>query len=451
MTRHLPAPHADRSASVPIAPINALAAMRRLLRAGLVTVFLLVGVVGGWAFATEISGAVLAPGSIVVTSNVKKVQHPTGGIVGEIRARDGDHVRVGDVVIRLDETVTRANLAIVTKSLNELTARKARLLAERDQVVQIRYPSELIALAATDPEVAYLVASESKVFQLRLAARSGQKSVLGERKHQLGDEILGHQAQAASKEKEIAFIHRELEGAKALWQKNLMPITKLTQLEREATRLTGERAQLLASVAQARGRISEIAMQVLQIDRDASSEVSRELREIEGKIGELTERKIAAEDQMRRIDIRAPQDGIVHQSAVHTIGGVVSPGEVLMLIVPDTDTLAVEARVAPQDVDQLWLGQQAMLRFSAFNQRTTPEISGTVERISADVTREERNGQTFYTVRIIPAPGEVARLGTVKLVPGMPVEAMIKTSDRKVISYLVKPLQDQIARAFREN
>lgn len=451
MTRRLQGPAPTPPGNSIATAGNAHKSIRRLTRAGLVVVLLLVGVVGGWAFATEISGAVLASGSVVVDSNVKKVQHLAGGIVGEIRARDGEHVRAGEIVVRLDETITRANLAIVTKGLNELTARKARLLAERDETKSVRFPAELLAAAAVDPEVTYLIESELKVFQLRHAARSGQKSVLGERMVQLQEEIVGHQAQAASKEKEIAFITRELEGAKELWLKNLMPITKLTSLEREATRLSGERAQLLANIAQAKGRISEISMQVLQIDRDASSEVSRELREIEGRIGELTERRIAAEDQMRRIDIRAPQDGVVHQSAVHTVGGVISPGEVLMLIVPGTDNLAVEARVAPQDIDQLWIGQPALLRFSAFNQRTTPEITGAVERISADITKEDRTGQTFFTVRISLSPSEVAQLGEVKIVPGMPVEAMIKTADRKVISYLVKPLQDQIARAFREN
>ena len=229
-----------------------------------------------------------------------------------------------------------------------------------------------------------------------------------------------------------------------------MPITKMTSLEREAARLTGERAQLVAKVAQANGRISEIQFQVLQIDREASSEVGKELREIEAKVGELTERKIAAEDQMRRIDLRAPQDGTVHQSAVHTVGGVITAGEILMLIVPEADKLIAETKIAPQDIDQLWIGQTAFLRFTTFNQRTTPEISGTVSRISADISTDQRTGQSFYTVRIALPASEVARLGDVKLVPGMPVEGMIKTADRKVISYLVKPLQDQISRAFRE-
>ena len=425
-------------------------AIQGQLKGGLLVVAILVVGIGGWAFTTEISGAIQAPGAIVVDSNVKKVQHPTGGIIGEIRARDGDVVKAGDILVRLDETITRTNLAIVTRNLYELMARKARLEAERDKSRSVRFAPEIVQAAKDDPEIAHVIESESKVFKLRVDARSGQKQVLIMRNAQLQEEISGHTAQAASKAQEITLIERELEGARDLWKRNLMPITKMTALEREAARLTGERAQLVAQVAQANGRISEIQFQVLQIDREASSEVGKELREIEAKVGELTERKIAAEDQMRRIDLRAPQDGTVHQSAVHTVGGVITAGEILMLIVPEADKLIAETKIAPQDIDQLWIGQTALLRFTTFNQRTTPEISGTVSRISADISTDQRTGQSFYTVRIALPASEVARLGDVKLVPGMPVEGMIKTADRKVISYLVKPLQDQISRAFRE-
>ena len=425
-------------------------AIQGQLKGGLLVVAILVVGIGGWAFTTEISGAIQAAGAIVVDSNVKKVQHPTGGIIGEIRARDGDVVKAGDILVRLDETITRTNLAIVTRNLYELMARKARLEAERDESRSVRFAPEIVQAAKADPEIAHVIESESKVFKLRVDARSGQKQVLIMRNAQLQEEISGHTAQAASKAQEITLIERELEGARDLWKRNLMPITKMTALEREAARLTGERAQLVAQVAQANGRISEIQLQVLQIDREASSEVGKELREIEAKVGELTERKIAAEDQMRRIDLRAPQDGTVHQSAVHTVGGVITAGEILMLIVPEADKLIAETKIAPQDIDQLWIGQTALLRFTTFNQRTTPEISGTVSRISADISTDQRTGQSFYTVRIALPASEVARLGDVKLVPGMPVEGMIKTADRKVISYLVKPLQDQISRAFRE-
>ena len=424
--------------------------IRSHLRAGAALFVLLVGGMGGWAATTEISGAVIAPGALVVDSNVKKVQHTTGGIVGELRVRDGDRVKAGDILVRLDDTVTRANLAIVTKGLDELTARKARLEAERDGQESLTFPDDLLK-RASDPQVAHVIEGERKLFELRGAARMGQKAQLRQRIDQLGEQTNGLTLQERAKGQEIVLIQRELQGARDLWKRNLMPITKLTSLEREATRVEGERGQLVASVAQSRDKTSETELQIIQIDRDLASEVGKDLREGDAKIGELVERKVAAEDQLKRIDIRAPQDGTVHQLTVHTVGGVIAAGgEAIMLIVPDGDSLAVEAKVAPQDIDQLRLGQVARLRFSAFNQRTTPEIDGAVSRVSADVTTDQRTGQSYYTVRIALAAEEIARLGEVKLVPGMPVEAFIQTGERNVLSYLVKPLSDQITRAFRE-
>jgi HlyD family secretion protein len=411
---------------------------------------LMVGSVAGWASTTDISGAVIAPGALVVDSNVRKVQHPTGGVIGEIRVRDGDRVKTGDVVVRLDATITKSNLAIITKGLDELYARKARLEAERDDRAAIAFPQSLLDRAG-DSEVAPILAGERKLFELRRAARMGQKSQLRQRIAQLEQEVEGLTAQAAAKAEEIVLIQKELRGARDLWDKNLYPITKLTQLEREATRLGGERAQLLASSAQARGKIAETELQIVQVDRDLAGDVAKDLREADAKIGEFLERKVAAEDQVSRIDIRAPIDGIVHQSTVFTVGGVITAnGEPLMLIVPEDDKLLVESKVATQDIDQLRLGQPAALRFSAFNQRTTPEINGVLTRISADAMTDQRSGTTYYTVRIALTPEEIARLGNVKLVPGMPVEAFIQTGDRKVLSYLLKPIADQIARAFRE-
>jgi HlyD family secretion protein len=433
---------------IDLARDEGIAIRRHLLGGMLIALILTVGL-GGWAATTELSGAVIAPASVVVDSNVKKVQHLTGGIVGELMVRDGQHVRSGEVVLRLDETVTRANLAIVTKGLDELTARQARLAGERDGADDIVFPAWLLA-RAHEPDVGAAIESERKLFELRRNARLGQKSQLKERIAQLEEEIRGHTALQAAKSEEIELIQRELEGVRGLWSKNLVQLSRLISLEREAARIKGERAQSVAAIAQSRGRISETELQIIQIDQDLSSDVARELREVDGKIGEFTERKVTAEDQLKRIDLRAPQDGVVHQLAVHTVGGVVSPGDPVMLIVPKADALSIEARIAPQDIDQLHLGQAAGLRFSAFNQRTTPEINGTITHISADVSREEKSGLSYYTVRIAIDPSEVARLGNVRLVPGMPVEAFMKTYDRTVISYLTKPLHDQISRAFRE-
>jgi len=408
----------------------------------------LVGGVGGWAATTELSGAVIAPGSVVVDTNVKKIQHPTGGVVGELFVRDGQRVSAGNIVLRLDDTVTRANLAIVVKGLDEMTARRARLVAERDRAEDVVFPDGFLA-RAKDPDVAAIMDGERKLFESRRNVRIGQKSQLKERAAQLGEEIQGHLALQKAKAEEIDLIRRELEGVRELWSKNLVQINRLIALEREAARLTGERAQSVFAMAQSRGRISEIELQILQIDQDLTSEVAKELRELDGRFGEFIERKVAAEDQLKRVDIRAPQDGIVHQLAVHTFGEVVAPGNPVMLIVPDADVLSVEARVSPQDIDQLHLGQSAGLRFSGLNQRTTPEINGVVGRISADVSQDQRSGQSFYTVRINIVAEEAARLGAVKLMPGMPVETFMKTHDRTVFSYFTKPLHDQILRAFR--
>jgi HlyD family secretion protein len=396
-----------------------------------------------------ISGAVVASGSLVVDTNVKKVQHPTGGIVGELRVRDGDRVHAGDIVVRLDETVTRANLAIVSKGLDELMARKARLESERDGWDTIVFPAQLVA-GASDPDRAAAMDSERKLFNLRKTARNGQKSQLRERIAQLGEEITGLTGQQNSKAKEITLVERELAGVRDLWNKNLVQLNRLTALEREAARLDGERGQLIAAAAQAKGKIAETALQILQIDQDIASEVAKELREVDGKIGEFVERKVTAEDQLKRIDIRAPQDGTVFQLAVHTVGGVITAGDPIMLIVPEADNLSVEVKVNPQDIDQLQLNQKAILRFSAFNARTTPEIEGVVTRISADTSTDQRTGVNYYTIRIAMPPEQIERLGNVKLLPGMPVEAFVQTGERTMLSYLMKPLHDQVMRAFRE-
>jgi len=252
------------------------------------------------------------------------------------KGRDGQRVRLGEVVLRLDETITRANLAIVTKGLDEMTARQARLASERDQAEQVAFPATLLA-RANEPDVAAAIQSERKLFELRRSARLGQKSQLRERIGQLDEEVRGYTALQEAKAEEIELIQRELEGVRSLWNKNLVQINRLISLEREAARLKGERAQSVAAIAQSRGKIGEIELQIIQIDQDLSSEVARELREVEGKIGEFIERKVAAEDQLKRVEIRAPQNGVVHQLAVHTVGGVVSASDPIMLIVPEAD------------------------------------------------------------------------------------------------------------------
>ncbi|WP_201829945.1 HlyD family type I secretion periplasmic adaptor subunit [Microvirga zambiensis] len=429
--------------------MSARSSIRRHTRLGLSAALFLVVGLGGWSAITELSGAVVAPGAVVVDSHVKKVQHPTGGVVGDILARDGDRVRAGDIVIRLDETVARANLAMVAKSLDELAARQGRLEAERDGRDQVSFPPALTGRLA-EPELAGLVGGERHLFETRREARAGQKAQLKERIAQLQEQIDGLKLQASAKGDEIQLIQDELTGVEQLWKKNLVPITRVTALRREETRLRGERGQLISNVAQAKGKISETELQVMQIDQDLRSEVSKELREVQGRVAELVERRVAAEDQLKRIDIRAPQDGLVHQSIVHTVGGVINAGEPLMMIVPESDELSIEVKVLPQDIDQLQPGLDAVLRLSAFNQRTTPELKGRVSLIAADLVTDQRSGVQYYPVRVAFAAGERDRLGAVKLVPGMPVEGLIQTGYRTVFSYLTKPVADNMARAFRE-
>jgi HlyD family secretion protein len=430
---------------------SALHSIQRYMIGGMAIVGLVTFGVGGWATTTELSGAVIGQGVVVVDSSVKKVQHPTGGVVGELRVRDGDRVKAGDILLRLDETQTLANATIITKNFDELTARQARLETERDNGNQIVFPKILLE-RASDPtsEAARAIAAEQSLFDLRRQARGGQKAQFRERSAQLQEEIKGYGGQTAAKQKEVDFIHQELEGVRTLWQKNLVPITRLTALERDAARLEGERSQLSGMIAQSKGKIAEIELQIIQVDQDLRTEVGKDLIETRSKISELVERKTAAADQLNRIDIRAPQNGRVHQLSVHTVGGVISPGEQIMLIVPDADALAVEVKIAPRDIDQVYASQVASMRFAAFNQKTTPAIKGEVNMVSADLTPDQRTGTGYYTVRVLPKSDELARLGAAKLVPGMPVDVFIQTPGRTALSYLIKPLRDQADKAFKE-
>ena len=432
-------------------PTPALRSIQRYIAVGLSIVLFTTFGIGGWAMTSQLSGAVIGQGVVVVDSSVKKVQHATGGIVGELRVREGDRVNAGDILIRLDETQTLANATIVTQSVDELLARQARLETERDNVDQIVFPKALTERSRqSSSEAAHAIAAETSLFDLRREARAGQKAQLKERSAQLLEEIKGYSGQAEAKLKEIDLIHNELDGVRTLWQKNLVPIARLTSLERDTARLEGERSQLTGTIAQSRGKIAEIQLQIIQIDQDLRTEVGKDLIETRSKLSELSERKTAAVDQLKRIDIRAPQSGRVHQLAVHTVGGVIAPGEQIMLIVPDADALTIEAKISPRDIDQVYVGQTAAMKFAAFNQKTTPELEGVVSMVSADLTQDQRTGSSYYTVRVALQPEEIAKLGESRLVPGMPVDAFIKTSGRTALSYLIKPLMDQAERAFKE-
>jgi len=427
--------------------------IRRLNLIGFSAIVVMAGGFGVWASTTELSGAVIAPGSVVVESNVKKVQHPTGGIVGEILVKEGDYVQAGDVIMRLDDTVTRSTLGVVRSQLDELQAREARLIAERDDLATIGFPDDLLARREVK-SLAATLAGEEKLLESRRTSRLGQRDQLRERVAQSKEEIGGLSAQQEAKEREIGFITDELVGVRSLFSKNLVSISRLMTLQRDKARLDGERGQFVAEIARARGKISETELQIIQIDRDFRTEVLKDLREGQGKIAELKERVVAAEDQLKRIDIRAPQSGIVLQLSVHTVGGVIANGETIMQIVPNDDSLVVDVKVAPQDVDQIQVNARAIVRIMAGNQRTIRDIDGVLLRVSADLAHDPpaagQASQPYYLVRVSLPRSEIAKLGDMRLVPGMPAEAFIQTYSRTPLQYLIKPLHDQVARTFRE-
>ena len=414
-----------------------------------VTAFLIITtIIGGWGAVASLSGAVIARGSIVVETDAKKVQHPVGGVIAKIHVRNGDKVQRGDVLVRLDDTVLRANAAGIQKSLGELRLRRARLLAERDELKSVELPLDLVSRST---ELAEAIRNERRLFDLRSSARFGRKAQIEERINQLKNEAQGYVVQRESIDAQIKFINQELDGLRQLLAQQLVPLSRVSALDREGARLDGVRGQLISGVAQTEGKIAEARLTILQIDSDLFSEVGGELRDIDAKIGPLEEQLNAAQDQLSRISITAPAHGVVHQLNVKTIGGVVAVGEVLMLIVPTADRLAVDAQINPTDIDQIRVGASVMVRISAFNQRTTPELNGVLTQASPDTVTEQRSGATFYTVRIELTPEEIRRLGGMTVLPGMPVEVFIKTGDRHVFEMLLKPITDQLMRAYRQD
>lgn len=422
------------------------ALLRRLI-ATIVAIVALFVVLGGWMATASLSSAVIASGLVVVDSNAKKVQHPTGGIVASIHVKNGDRVDVGDVLVRLDETQARANLGLVTTQLVQLIGRKVRLIAERDGANELRFPN---GFKSSDSEAPAAMVDELQLFQSRRTQRTGQQDQLRQRIEQQGKEIEGLTAQRNAKEKEIKLLEDELGRLRDLYAKQLVPLARITSTERDIAKLEGERGQFIAQIARIGGQTTETKLQIVGVEQSAQSEAGRELRDTEARINELNERRMAAEDQLRRIELRAPQAGIVHELAVHTIGGVINAGEVLMLIVPSEDALAIEVRISPNDIDQVSIGRRAVLRFPSLSRENTPEIVGEVSRVAADLTRDPQSGAAYFLARIRATGTEAEKLKSIKLVPGMPAEGLVEGSNRTTWSYLVKPITDQINRAFRE-
>lgn len=421
--------------------------IRRRLRIGTFLTLLLVGTLGGWGSYASISSAVIAPGLVVVESSDKKVQHPTGGVVAALLVKNGDTVKAGDIIARLDATQAKATLGVIHSQQTELIGRKGRLEAQRDQAAALVFPE---GFEAGSPEAANVAQSERRLFEAQLASKDGQKRQLRERIGQLRKEIEGLTVQLNAKRSEVVLMNEERDRVGELRKKELIPVTRQLSTDRDVTRLQGEEGVLVSNIARAEGQISEIEVQIIGLDQTMISDAMKELRDAEAKLSELAERRTAAQDQLDRIEIRAPRSGRVNELQIHTVGGVINPAETLMMIVPDDEKLAIEIKVAPTDIDQLTPGQAAVLRFSAFSQRDTQEFKGSVTQIGANLTREPQSNVVYYLARVAIAPEMESDFRKLKLVPGMPVEVFIETGQRAAAAYVLKPISDQITRAFRE-
>ena len=415
--------------------------------AGLALGALLVVGCGGWAAVAQINGSVIASGTVKVDQNLKVIQHRDGGIVSQIAVREGDFVKAGQVLLRLDDVQNKAELSIVRSQLSELVARRARLIAERDGMEMIPVPQEGMVVVSEADLISY---GEMRLFEGNRAHRESQKEQLRAEIVQLEQEVKGLQFQQIAKVRELDLVRAEHGKLKGLADKGLIEGSRMYGINRDVAKLTGEVGEVDAGIARARARMSSINLQIISIDENARTEAQRELSAVVTKISELNDRRVALEDRLSRTDIRAPMSGVVNELSVHTIGGVITPAETLATIVPEKATLKIEAKLSPVDVDQVFVGQAAKLRFSAFNQRTTPELKGEIAYVSAAATRDPATNTTHYLADVKLNPGEFEKLAGQPLKPGMPVEVFVATQDRTAISYLAKPFTDQFAKAFRE-
>ncbi|MGD1877677.1 MAG: HlyD family type I secretion periplasmic adaptor subunit [Kiloniellaceae bacterium] len=430
----------------PEAPVST----RRTVIAGVAVLCFTFGGFFGWAAYAQLSSAVIASGTVMVDSNRKAIQHMEGGIVDDILVRNGDIVRGGALLVRLDETQARASLTIVQSKLDQALAAEARLLAERDGAGTVTPPLEF-AGRGDDPAVRELLRDQTSLFEARRETLQGETGIYNQRIVQIGEQISGYRAQQASKSTQIELINEELVGLKSLLAKGFAEKPKVLALEREAARLGGERGELIAEVAAAKTSISEAELQILQLVKGFREKVEQELRETRAEILDLSERVAAAAFVLDHLEVRAPEDGVVVSLEVYAPGQVVRPGQTILELVPVGDQLIVEAKVRPLDIDNLFTGQEADVMFTAFPQRSTPRLTGSVIYVSADRFEDERSGEAYYLARVFVSDEEAARLGEHKLYPGMPADVMIKTGSRTALDYLIQPLRDSILMAWRES
>ncbi|MFP5478587.1 MAG: HlyD family type I secretion periplasmic adaptor subunit [Alphaproteobacteria bacterium] len=430
--------------------IPRLARARLPLVIGLSAIVLLVGGLGVWGTATRIAGAVVARGSVTLESDRQVVQHPDGGVVGEILARNGDRVAAGDVLVRLDGTFLRTELVIVQRQLMEIYARRKRLEAERDDAEAPDY-SDLPTYSLLPPEaVAEQTAGQTSLFEARRTSIAQTARQLREQQAQIERQIEGYTAQRDSLDRQLALIAAELADVQNLFDRGLIESSRLLVLQREEAQLVGEIGRLNALVAEARARISGLEIEILRLSDTRRETAIAELRDLQYAEISVEERNISLTEQLARLDVRAPVDGTVFGSRVFAVQSVVQAAEPMMFLVPGEQPLRVSARIDPVDVDQVHAGQAVSLQFTSFNRRTTPEVPGEVLFVSPDVQTDEASGTTFYEAIIIPDPDAVAELDDLRLMPGMPVETFLRTDDRTPLSYLVQPLAVYFQRAFRE-
>jgi HlyD family secretion protein len=416
---------------------------------GVLALVLLVGGFGGWATLSTIRGAVIAPGQIEVEQNRQVVQHPDGGVVAEILVREGDTVAENDVLIRLDGESLRSELAVVEGQLFEVLARRARFEAERDGLEEITF--DPVLTESSNPVAPELMEGQRRLLLARLDTERQQKAQLARRSAQIADQIIGIQAQRAAIATQLELIARELADQQALLDRGLAQATRVLALQREQANLLGRDGELAAAIAQAQGRITEIEIEMLRIDTSRTEEANTRLRDLQFNEIELAERRRALVTRLERLDIRAPVAGVVYGMTVFAPRSVIRPAEPVLYIVPQDRPLVITAQVLPIHIDQVFPGQEVTLRFSAFDQRTTPELFGRVTTVSADAFTDQVSRMSFYRAQIVLEEGETDRLPPgMSLIPGMPVEAFFRTHERRPLDYLLKPLTDYFAKAFRE-
>jgi len=435
------------SGSTAYQPENSL---KREIRLGMGLCAGLVFGLGGLAAFLPMTGAVIGPGQVTVSSYVKEIGHPSGAVVANIMVRDGDHVRTGQPLMRLDSTVTGATATYTGENVDQFLARAARLTAERDNAGSVAFPAELTR-RASDPNITALMEEERKTFALRRGARSSLSAQLAQRISQTRADVATSQTKARSFSEQAALIQDELDATRKLYQKRYTTLDRLNALERSASGLSAEAAGARESSAAGAARIGELRLQMGSIAADARSQAASELMDVLSRISELRRAQVAADDSYERAVIRAPQSGFVDKLVYRTVGGVVPAGQTIMELVPDSDSMVVEATISPIDIDQVHVGQKATVRFSAFSSRTTPELRGKVTHVAADRTDDRTAHTAFYRVTVSLDRTELTKLGGLKLKPGMPAETFIQTGERTMLSYIIKPLADQLARAFREN